>query len=113
MGKKPTGSTESCRRKLRQDRRKRIEKVSIEIENKLNNKDIIGAFNILRCWYTKFTGPAVKPAEMDINGTQETYLKLFTKGDLNEDDPLFDFDYDGDEVEDGVPEEKEIHRAVF
>ena len=54
----------------------------------------------------------MKPTMIDIEKTRKNYVDLFTKEDLEETIP-YDFDYEGDEVEDGVPDEEEIHRAVF
>ena len=56
----------ALRRSLRKDRRRRVEKVADEIQERLEGRDIIGAFDILKFWYKKFTGKAVKPAEIEI-----------------------------------------------
>ena len=87
------------RRSLRQDRRERIRKVSVEIEQKLEKEDIIGAFDTLKHWYKKFLGIALKPLEEDLEKTRETYSKLFEADDLETKLP-FDFEYSGNAVED-------------
>jgi DNA replication initiation complex subunit (GINS family) len=100
------------RKNLRRDKRKRIEKASVEIEKKLEERDVIGAFEILRNWYKKFTGKAVKPATVDIEETRKVYEKLFTADELLDELP-FKMEYEGDAVEDGIPEEDEIKKALF
>ena len=100
------------RRSLRQDRRERIRKVSAEIEQKLEKEDIIGAFDTLKHWYKKFSGIALKPLEEDLEKTRETYSKLFEADDLETKLP-FDFEYSGNAVEDRIPDEEEISRALF
>ena len=50
------------RRSLRRDRRERIRKVSEEAEEKLEKGDIIGAYSLIRPWYTKFSGKAPIPS---------------------------------------------------
>ena len=44
----------------------------------------MGAFDILKFWYKKFTGKAVKPAEIEIEETRKVYEKLFTKVEMDE-----------------------------
>ena len=74
--------------------------------------DIVGAFGILQHWYQKFTGRALKPCRDDMEKTRQTYEKLFTDDGLSNDLP-FDFEYNGDLVEDSVPDEEEIKVALF
>ena len=78
----------------------------------MEKKDIIGAFNILKHWYSKFSGRATIPTEEDIGKVRETYVKLFTKDNLTDELP-FNFKYDGKRVNDEVPDAEEIRRAVF
>ena len=66
------------RRSLRKDRRNRVWKVSVTIEEKLKANDIIGAFDILKHWYKKFTGKALKPSPIDLEDTRKIYENLFT-----------------------------------
>ena len=100
------------RRSLRQDRRKRIQRTAEEIEAKLADGDIIEAFAILRHWYRKFTGRALKPCHADLERTRETYVQLFTDDDLSDEQPL-DFEYEGNEVKDEIPDGEEIKCALF
>ena len=69
---------------LRRDRQRRVEKVSIEIEERLEKQDIIGAFDILKHWYQKFSGRAVKPTQSDLETTRKTYEDLFKKVEMEE-----------------------------
>ena len=54
----------------------------------------------------------MKPSVGDLEGTRKVYEKLFKKYELTDDIP-FDFDYDGPEVDDSIPSEEEIKRALF
>ena len=83
----------ALRRSLRRDRRDRIWKVSTAIEEKLQEKDIVGAFDIIKHWYKKFTGKAMKPSEVDLANTRENYVKLFTSDGLSDELP-FEFEYE-------------------
>ena len=58
------------RRSLRRDRKRRIEKVSAEIEEKIKGKDIIGAFDVLKYWYRKFSGRTLKPSHFEMDKTR-------------------------------------------
>ena len=100
------------RRSLRKDRRRRIEKASEEVEERLEEMDIIGAFNILRNWYKKFTGKAMKPSTDEIEKTRIIFKDLF-KSDEREDVLPFDVEYEGGEVNDAVPDEAEVKAALF
>ena len=100
------------RRHIRRDRRRRIHNVAVCIEAKLDSGDIIGAYGILRHWYRKFTGKALKPSPIDISKTKETYDKLFTAEEFSQELP-YDFQYDGPLVDDSVPEEDEIVTALM
>jgi len=100
------------RRSLRKDRRRRIEKTSKAVEERLNGGDITGAFDLLRNWYKKFTGKVMKPSKEEIEKTRTVYSDLF-KSDEREDVLPFDVEYDGNEVNDSVPNEEEIRAALF
>ena len=100
------------RRSIRKDRRQRIQKTAEEIEGRLGEGDIIGAFEILRHWYRKFTGKALKPCRADLEKTRDNYVKLFTDDNLSDEVP-FEFDYDGNDVNDSIPDEEEIRFALF
>lgn len=114
-----SNSTEEVRRigkelrtQLRRDRRRRIDKTSIEIEAKLDKMDIIGAFDILRHWYKKFTGKSVKPSPVTLDKTREVYKNLFSADDFSDELP-FEVRYHGEPVPDGAPDETEIKEALF
>ena len=100
------------RRSLRRDRRNRIWKVSESIEEKIQVDDIIGAFDILKYWYKKFTGKVLKPSPTDLEATRKVRENLFTKEDMSDECP-FDFEYNREPVDDSIPEEEEIRRALF
>ena len=100
------------RRSLRKDRKNRVEEVSVEIEKRLDAMDIIGAFNILRRWYKKFSGTSVKPSEEDLNKTKIVYENIFKKDNFSNDLP-FSIDYVGDDVVDTTPSEEDIRMALF
>ena len=104
--------SKELRRSLRRDRRKRVWNVSKFIEERLDVGDVIGAFDVLKNWYKKFTGKNMKPSVGDLEDTRKVYEKLFKKDELTDDMP-FDFDYDGPEVDDSIPSEEEIKRALF
>ena len=67
------------RRSLRKDRRNRVNKVSEEIERKLEENNIVEAYNILCGWYKKFSGKNNKPSPDDLKSKEEYYTKLFSK----------------------------------
>ena len=48
---------------LRRDRKKRIRKVSTEVEERLVAKDVIGAYTMLRPWYQSYDGKTSTPSE--------------------------------------------------
>ena len=55
---------------IRRDRRQRVEKVSREIEQRMDENDVIGAFQLLQHWYRKFTGRALRPYKADLEKTR-------------------------------------------
>ena len=57
-------------------------------------------------------GIALKPMEEDLKKTRETYSKLFEADGLETKLP-FNFEYNRNEVEDQIPDEKEISRALY
>lgn len=59
-------------------------------------------------------GRTLKPCQVDLEKTRETYVKLFTDDGLSDELPFdFDFDYEGDSVHDSVPDEEKIKFALF
>ena len=65
------------RKSLRKDRRARINKVSEEVEMKLQDRDIIGAFEIIRKWYQKYSGITMEPLDEDLEKTRLNFKKLY------------------------------------
>ena len=100
------------RRKIRQDRRKRVYKVAINIEESLNKGDIIGAFGKLKSWYRKFTGQTFKPSKGSLDGTRTTYEKLFTTEEMTDEMP-YEFEYEGGTINDEKPEDEETPETVM
>ena len=100
------------RRSLRQDRRRRIWKVSTFIEERLGVGDIIRAFDVLKHWYRKFTGKALKPSNTELATTRKVHKELFTSKNLDG-ECSYQFEYKRKEVDDSIPLEPEIRRALF
>ena len=86
--------------------------MSTEVEEKIKGKDIIGAFDVLKYWYRKFSGRTLKPSHFEMDKTRETYVRLFTKEKIV-DNPPFEVEYDGEPIDDSVPGEEEIRVALF
>ena len=72
----------------------------------------MGAYSVLRNWYCKFTGKALKPTPVDLQTTRETYVQLFT-ADNFDDTMLYKFEYNGPGIDDSVPNEEEITFALM
>ena len=72
------------RRSLRKDRRNRVARIADQIEERMEKKDIIGAYDILRHWYSKFTGKAPKTSVVKLTETKEIYDQLFQKVPLRD-----------------------------
>ena len=103
---------QELRRSIRKDRRDRVWKVSEFVESSLQDGDIIGAYEVLRHWYKKFTGKALKPTQVDLETTRESFVELFHKEALPNTNP-YEFPYDGEAIEDSTPTEDEIRSALF
>ena len=99
-------------RSLRKDRRDQINKVSNLIENQLNEGNIIGAFEHLKHWYRKFTGKPLKPSCCKLEETKKVFEDLFKSDEFSDVNP-YNFEYDGNEVKDTVPNEGEIVHASY
>ena len=100
------------RRSLRKDRRNRVARIADQIEEHMEKKDIIGAYDILRHWYSKFTGKVPKPSAVKLTETKEIYDRLFQKVPLPDGEEL-EFPYDGPTVDDTAPTEEEIITALY
>ena len=103
----------ALRRSIRQDRRRRIWKVSMFIEERLLAGDVVGAFDVLKHWYKKHTGKTLKPSIVELETTRKVYIELFTKDENLSNELPFEFEYDGEVVDDSIPQETEIKHALF
>jgi len=89
-----------------------INKVSSLIEERLNRKDLTGAFDIFKYWYEKFTSIAPKLSPIYLEKTRGTHIHLFILDEFEEDFDV-DFEYDGIEVNYEIPDEEEIRAVLF
>jgi hypothetical protein len=101
----------AVRRQLRRDRKERIRKVSVEVEEKLENHDVIGAYALLHPWYKPFDGKASKPSVETLEKIRLNYATLFTKEDREGELP-FEFQYHGREIDDEIPSDFELGVAL-
>ena len=99
------------RRSLRKDRRNRIKETSTRIEEELRKKNVVGAYDILRGWYKKFSGRSERPSLEDLASKREFYADLFSREETERE--KLEISYEGNEVDDSIPEEKEIIEALF
>ena len=99
------------RRSLRRDRRNRVNEVSTRIEEELRRNNVVEAYDILKGWYKKFLGRSKRPSSEDLASKREFYVNLFSKEE-NEREKL-KINYEGNEVDDSIPKEKEIIEALF
>ena len=74
--------------------------------------DVIGAYAIIRPWYSKFSGRAPTPSTPVLEGVRGKFEKLYTKEEKPGGLP-FEFPYEGEEVDDSIPDQKEISRALY
>ena len=72
---------------LRKDRRQRVEKVSREIETKIQSGNVHGAFELLRGWYRRRGGKSPRPTRKDLNLIRSQFRNLYRKVDPSG-DPL-------------------------
>jgi len=100
------------RRNLRKDRINRLAQIADQIEDHMKRKDVMGAHDILRHWYNKFTGRAPKPLIVKSDETKQIYDHLFQKVQLLDGEEL-EFPYDGTVVCDQIPTEEEIIVALY
>ena len=75
-------------------------------------RDIIGAFNVLKNWYRKFAGKALRPLRVDLECARQTHEELVANHNLSDICP-YEFEYDGETVNDSIPSEQEIRNALF
>ena len=100
-------------RSLRKDRQARWARVSREALQCAETGDTVGAFAALKPWYRRFTRPASLPSEATLDATRRKFADLFTEDTVGVGTVPFDFDYEGREVDDSVPHDDEIRRALF
>lgn len=53
------------------------------MEDKLQSQDIVGAFDILKHWYRKFSGKTLKTTPAELDSTRNNYVKLFTSDNFS------------------------------
>ena len=99
------------RRSLRKDRRNRVNEVSTKIEEELKRNNVVKAYDILRSWYKKFSGRSERPSLEDLASKREFYPNLFSKEETERE--TLKINYEGNDVDDSIPEEKEIIKALF
>ena len=92
----------AVKRQLRRDCKERICKVSVDIEEKLESNDVIGACALLRPWYKSFDGKTSKLFIEKLEKIRQNYANLFAKEDRDGGLP-FSFQYSGREVDDEIP----------
>ena len=102
----------ALRRSIRKDRRDWVHRISLEVEDRIQQDDVIGAYALLRLWYRLFTGRAPTPSQEVMENERGKYETLFRADTLPADLP-FDFQPDADLMDNTVPEEEEIRHAVF
>ena len=103
--------SKEIRKNLRKDRKERIRKVAVEIEKRMKGNNVLGAYHILRHWYKRRIKKVDRPCEGDLKEIRRTYKELFEHRKLNN-QPI-DFEYSGEDVDDSIPDEEEIIRALF
>ena len=54
----------------------------------------------------------MKPVAENLENTRQTYVKLFTSDNFTDELP-YEFEYEGDKVDDSIPKEDEIRQALF
>ena len=99
------------RRSLRKDRRNRVNEVSTKIEEELKRNNVVEAYDILQSWYKKFSGRSERPSLEDLASKREFYTNLFLKEETERE--TLKINYEGNDVDDSIPEEKEIIKALF
>ena len=83
----------------------------MRIEVKLVAKDVIRAYAMLHPCYRSYDGKISTPSEEALEKIRSSYAKLYSKDDL-EDGLPFDFEYDWDQISDGVPSDGELCIAL-
>ena len=77
----------------------------------MKEHNVIEAYNILRCWYKKISGQSDKPLPDDLASKKDFYSNHFAKDKVDRE--TLEIDYDGEDVDDSIPEEVEIKEALF
>ena len=99
------------RRNLRKDRRNRVNEISTQIEKQLKENNVTEAYGILQSWYKEFLGRSEKPSLEDLAVKREFYANLFLKVEIEKE--TLEINYEGNDVDDSIPEEEEIVEALF
>lgn len=93
-------------------KKERTQKVSAKIKEKLGAKNVIESYAILRLWCRSYDGNDSNPTEETLEKVQSSYDKLYTKDDLGDDLP-FDFQYEGGQILDEVPSDRDFGISFF
>ena len=88
-----------------------MNEVSTRIEEELRRNNVVEAYDILKSWYKKFSGRSERPSSEDLASKREFYVDLFSKDETEREG--LKINYEGNEVDDSIPEEKEIIEALF
>ena len=88
-----------------------MNETSTRIEEELRKNNVVGAYDILRGWYKKFLGRSERPSPEDLASKREFYADLFSREETERE--KLEISYEGNEVDDSIPEEKEIIEALF
>ena len=98
------------RRALREDRKKRNEEIGGRFENAYASRNQKEAYREIRGWYKRREGVDVKPSEQELKKMQESYKKLFTRGEIEE--PSVPIITEPFKINDDCPTEEEIRRCL-
>ena len=77
----------------------------------MKENNVIEAYGILQSWYKEFSGRSEKPSLEDLALKREFYTNLFLKVEIEKE--TLEINYEGSDVDDSIPEEKEIIEALF
>ena len=104
------GLANQIRESIKKDRKRRVEKAGEAIEADLANNDPKEAFGKLKRWYRMVTERPLKPTREDTEELQRERRELYSKAENLP--PMFEVVEVDFQVEDGIPQEKEVAEAV-
>ena len=88
-----------------------MNEISTKIEEELRRNNVVEAYDILKGWYKKFLGRSKRPSLEDLASKREFYVDLFSKEETERE--TLKINYKANDVDDSIPEEKEIIEALF